>query len=123
MTITTRTPMLPDDRFDGEIRANTHPPDWRNPEPQPRDDLVVIGGGTAGLVSAGGGGGGGERRSRDLAISPATHASNCLPSTVRRDEMIHVVLVPHPVRPGDQKPLRLFPPFLDVGRERRAPAA
>jgi pyruvate/2-oxoglutarate dehydrogenase complex dihydrolipoamide dehydrogenase (E3) component len=29
-----------------------HPPDWANPQPPRRYDLVVIGGGTAGLVSA-----------------------------------------------------------------------
>ncbi len=54
MTVTTRTILLPDNPFDAELAANTHPPDWRNPVPKPRYDLVVIGGGTAGLVSAGG---------------------------------------------------------------------
>ncbi len=29
-----------------------HPPDWINPEPSGRYNLVVIGAGTAGLVSA-----------------------------------------------------------------------
>jgi pyruvate/2-oxoglutarate dehydrogenase complex dihydrolipoamide dehydrogenase (E3) component len=31
---------------------NTHPPDWRNPVPSGRYNLLVIGGGSAGLVSA-----------------------------------------------------------------------
>ncbi|MBC8122296.1 MAG: mercuric reductase [Gemmatimonadaceae bacterium] len=33
---------------------NVHPPDWVNPEPASRYNLVVIGGGTAGLVAAAG---------------------------------------------------------------------
>jgi pyruvate/2-oxoglutarate dehydrogenase complex dihydrolipoamide dehydrogenase (E3) component len=33
---------------------NVHPPDWQNPEPAPRYNLVVIGAGTAGLVAAAG---------------------------------------------------------------------
>src|SRR5512139_555509 len=32
--------------------ANVHPPDWVNPEPAGRYNLVVIGAGTAGLVTA-----------------------------------------------------------------------
>ena len=38
--------------FDQELLASTHPADWRNPRPQGRYNLVVIGGGTAGLVCA-----------------------------------------------------------------------
>src|SRR5579872_6192160 len=34
------------------LLRNTHPPDWVNPAPPPRYNLVVIGGGPAGLVSA-----------------------------------------------------------------------
>jgi pyruvate/2-oxoglutarate dehydrogenase complex dihydrolipoamide dehydrogenase (E3) component len=36
------------------LAANVHPPDWVNPEPSGRYNLVVIGGGTAGLVTAAG---------------------------------------------------------------------
>ena len=36
------------------LRANVRPPEWVNPEPSARYNLVVIGGGTAGLVSAAG---------------------------------------------------------------------
>jgi pyruvate/2-oxoglutarate dehydrogenase complex dihydrolipoamide dehydrogenase (E3) component len=32
--------------------SHVHPPDWVNPQPRERYDLVVIGGGTAGLVTA-----------------------------------------------------------------------
>jgi pyruvate/2-oxoglutarate dehydrogenase complex dihydrolipoamide dehydrogenase (E3) component len=41
--------------------ANVHPADWRNPEPAPRYNLVVIGAGTAGLVTAAGAAGLGAR--------------------------------------------------------------
>src|SRR5262249_57398414 len=34
------------------LLSNVHPPDWRNPEPAGRYNLVVIGAGTAGLVTA-----------------------------------------------------------------------
>ena len=45
-------PVLPDDRFNQELVANVRPPDWQNPEPADRYNLVVIGAGTAGLVMA-----------------------------------------------------------------------
>ena len=37
-----------------ELLSNVHPVDWKNPEPAPRYNLVVIGAGTAGLVTAAG---------------------------------------------------------------------
>jgi pyruvate/2-oxoglutarate dehydrogenase complex dihydrolipoamide dehydrogenase (E3) component len=37
-----------------ELVSNVHPPDWKNPDPAPRYNLVVVGGGTAGLVTAAG---------------------------------------------------------------------
>jgi len=46
--------MLPKDEHDVQLVANVHPPDWVNPEPVPRYNLVVIGAGTAGLVTAAG---------------------------------------------------------------------
>lgn len=45
-------PLLPDDPHDAALLAAVAPPDWRNPEPARRYDLVVLGAGTAGLVSA-----------------------------------------------------------------------
>jgi pyruvate/2-oxoglutarate dehydrogenase complex dihydrolipoamide dehydrogenase (E3) component len=42
----------PRDAWNRELVANAHPPDWRNPTPAARYDLVVLGGGTAGLVAA-----------------------------------------------------------------------
>ena len=45
--------VLPKDVHNALLVANVHPPDWVNPEPAPRYNLVVIGAGTAGLVTAG----------------------------------------------------------------------
>ena len=44
--------LQPYDDFNRELESNVSPPDWVNPEPNGRYNLVVIGGGTAGLVSA-----------------------------------------------------------------------
>src|SRR3954453_8816247 len=41
--------------------SNLHPPDWANPEPAGRYNLVVLGAGTAGLIRAAGGAGLGGR--------------------------------------------------------------
>src|SRR5947209_19571423 len=51
----TPTPqVLPDDAHNRELVGRVHPPDWANPEPAGRYNLVVIGAGTAGLVTAAG---------------------------------------------------------------------
>ncbi len=44
--------VLPLDEHNATLVTNTHPPDWRNPEPAPLYNLVVIGGGSAGLLAA-----------------------------------------------------------------------
>jgi pyruvate/2-oxoglutarate dehydrogenase complex dihydrolipoamide dehydrogenase (E3) component len=44
--------MLPPDEFDLTLIRNVRPPDWVNPEPAGRYNLVVVGAGTAGLVTA-----------------------------------------------------------------------
>ncbi len=46
--------VLPRDEHNATLVANVHPPDWKNPEPAPRYNLVVVGAGTAGLVAAAG---------------------------------------------------------------------
>ena len=46
--------VLPDDTYNKTLVANVHPPDWVNPEPKGRYNLVVVGAGTAGLVTAAG---------------------------------------------------------------------
>lgn len=53
--------VLPDDEFNHMLVANVAPPDWRNPTPAGRYNLVVIGAGTAGLVTAAGAAGLGAR--------------------------------------------------------------
>jgi len=42
----------PLDAHNLRLLANVHPADWKNPEPAPRYNLVVLGAGTAGLISA-----------------------------------------------------------------------
>ncbi len=54
-------PLQPWDDHNRKLYNNVHPPDWVNPEPAPRYNLVVIGGGTAGLVTAAGAAGLGAR--------------------------------------------------------------
>ena len=44
----------PADEFNKKLVENAHPPDWTNPKPAGRYNLVVIGAGTAGLVAAAG---------------------------------------------------------------------
>jgi pyruvate/2-oxoglutarate dehydrogenase complex dihydrolipoamide dehydrogenase (E3) component len=51
----------PDDVHDRHLVENVHPPDWANPRPKGRYNLVVLGAGTAGLVSAVGAAGLGAR--------------------------------------------------------------
>jgi len=51
----------PFDIHNQALIANVHPPEWQNPEPAERYNLVVIGGGTAGLVAAAGAAGVGAK--------------------------------------------------------------
>ncbi len=44
--------IFPQDQYNQELVNNVHPPQWRNPTPSGRYNLVVIGAGTAGLVTA-----------------------------------------------------------------------
>jgi pyruvate/2-oxoglutarate dehydrogenase complex dihydrolipoamide dehydrogenase (E3) component len=54
-------PIPPRDEHNRALVDRVAPPDWTNPEPADRYDLVVIGAGTAGLVSAAGAAGLGAR--------------------------------------------------------------
>src|SRR5687767_11335904 len=47
-------PVEPQDEHNRRLVANVHPPNWKNPAPAARYNLVVIGAGTAGLVAAAG---------------------------------------------------------------------
>lgn len=53
--------LQPWDEANRQLAANVHPADWRNPKPQARYNLVVLGAGTAGLVAAMGAAGLGAR--------------------------------------------------------------
>ncbi len=44
--------ILPPDEYNQTLLANVHPPDWKNPEPAGRYNLVVIGAGSAGLITS-----------------------------------------------------------------------
>ncbi|HEX3585274.1 MAG TPA: FAD-dependent oxidoreductase, partial [Candidatus Angelobacter sp.] len=44
----------PADEFNKKLVENAHPPDWTNPKPAGRYNLVVVGAGPAGLVAAAG---------------------------------------------------------------------
>jgi pyruvate/2-oxoglutarate dehydrogenase complex dihydrolipoamide dehydrogenase (E3) component len=44
--------MLPSDEHNQLLVSNVHPPEWENPVPSGRYNLVVVGGGSAGLISA-----------------------------------------------------------------------
>jgi len=46
--------LQPNDVHNQALESNVHPPDWINPTPAGRYNLVVIGAGTAGLVTAAG---------------------------------------------------------------------
>lgn len=47
-------PLLPHDEHNRRLESLVAPPDWTNPQPSGRYNLVVIGAGTAGLVTAAG---------------------------------------------------------------------
>lgn len=53
--------ILPHDVHNQTLVGNVHPPDWVNPVPAERYNLVVIGAGTAGLIAAAGAAGLGAR--------------------------------------------------------------
>jgi pyruvate/2-oxoglutarate dehydrogenase complex dihydrolipoamide dehydrogenase (E3) component len=46
--------VAPYDEYNEILVQNAHPPDWQNPTPNGRYNLLVIGGGSAGLVAAAG---------------------------------------------------------------------
>ena len=59
--------VLPNDELNRALVANVHPPNWANPTPAGRYNLVVIGAGTAGLVTAAGAAGLGARETHTAA--------------------------------------------------------
>ena len=74
--------LTPWDEHNRTLVANVHPPDWKNPTPARRYNLVVIGAGTAGLVAAAGAAGLGARVAlveRDLMGGDCLNVG-CVPS-------------------------------------------
>ena len=72
----------PLDKHNRTLVSHVHPPDWVNPEPGGRYNMVVIGGGTAGLVTAAGAAGLGARVAlieRDLLGGDCLNVG-CVPS-------------------------------------------
>ncbi len=53
--------LQPDDEYNRLLAENVHPPEWQNPTPDGRYNLVVLGAGTAGLVAAAGAAGMGAK--------------------------------------------------------------
>lgn len=53
--------LLPNDEYNRKLESDVHPPDYVNPQPAPKYNLVVIGAGTAGLVTAAGAAGMGAK--------------------------------------------------------------
>jgi pyruvate/2-oxoglutarate dehydrogenase complex dihydrolipoamide dehydrogenase (E3) component len=80
--MTTRIQLQPADDHNQALEANVHPPDWKNPVPSGRYNLVVIGAGTAGLVTAAGAAGLGAKVAlieRDLMGGDCLNVG-CVPS-------------------------------------------
>ncbi|NNE91278.1 MAG: mercuric reductase [Verrucomicrobiales bacterium] len=75
-------PLFPKDEYNRKLEANVHPPDWENPVPSGKYNLVVIGAGTAGLVCAAGAAGVGAKVAlieRDLMGGDCLNVG-CVPS-------------------------------------------
>lgn len=72
----------PFDEHNRRLAGNVHPPDWTNPVPKGRYNMVVIGAGTAGLVTAAGAAGLGAKVAlveRDLMGGDCLNVG-CVPS-------------------------------------------
>lgn len=74
--------LQPENEFNRELADQVHPENWKNPEPEGKYNLVVVGGGTAGLVSAAGAAGLGAKVAlieRDLLGGDCLNVG-CVPS-------------------------------------------
>jgi len=74
--------LTPADLHNRKLIDNVHPPDWINPAPAPRYNMVVIGAGTAGLIIAAGAAGLGAKVAlieRELMGGDCLNAG-CVPS-------------------------------------------
>lgn len=67
--------LQPQDEHNQKLEWNVRPPDWKNPTPAGRYNLVVIGAGTAGLVTAAGAAGLGAKVA---LVEPELMGGDCL---------------------------------------------
>jgi pyruvate/2-oxoglutarate dehydrogenase complex dihydrolipoamide dehydrogenase (E3) component len=120
--------VAPLDAHNQRLLASVHPQGWKNPQPAPRYNMVVIGAGTAGLVTAAGAAGLGARVAlieRDLMGGDCLNFG-CVPSKAlisasrvaahARDAARFGVIVPDGVRVD-------FPAVMDRMRRLRAELA
>ena len=115
----------PWDEFNQTTVANVHPPDWVNPEPSGRYNLVVLGGGTAGLVSAIGAAGLGAKVA---LIEKHLMGGDCLNvGCVPSKALIRAARVAADVRRGEEYGVRVrgevevdFPAVMERMRQIRA---
>ena len=115
----------PFDEHNRALLAHTHPPDWVNPTPAGRYNLVVVGAGTAGLVAAAGAAGLGARVAlieRDLLGGDCLNVG-CVPSKA----LIRSARAVADVRAADRLGVRVppgttvdFPAVMERMRQLRA---
>ncbi len=104
-------PLLPNDPHDDRLRAAVKPPDWVNPTPAGRYNLVVIGGGPAGLVCAAGAAGLGAKVAlveRDL-LGGDCLTVGCVPSKT----LLRAAKVAREVRTAKRFGVRAGEPDID----------
>jgi pyruvate/2-oxoglutarate dehydrogenase complex dihydrolipoamide dehydrogenase (E3) component len=95
----------PDDDANRRLVENVHPPEWRNPTPDGRYNLVVLGAGTAGLVAAAGAAGMGAKVAlveRNLMGGDCLNVG-CVPSKA----IIRSAHAAHDVRTADRFGVRV----------------
>ncbi len=116
--------LQPYDQHNQSLESNVHPPDWTNPEPKGRYNLVVVGGGTAGLVSAMGASGLGAKVAlveRDLLGGDCLNVG-CVPSKA----LISAARIAAAVRTADRFGVQVagvdvdFPAIMERMRSLRA---
>ncbi len=106
--------ILPQDESNALLLKNVHPPDWKNPEPAKRYNLVVIGAGTAGLVAAAGAAGLGAKVAlieRHLMGGDCLNVG-CVPSK----GLIRSARAAHEVRSAEQFGVNVKDLSLDFGK-------
>ena len=104
-------PLLPNDPHDDRLRAAVRPPDWVNPTPTGRYNLVVIGGGPAGLVCAAGAAGLGAKVAlveRDL-LGGDCLTVGCVPSKT----LLRAAKAAHEIRTAKRFGLTTGEPEID----------